>query len=435
MAKPTGVEPNAAMVQSALAEESALISSIIDSSPIGIAVIDLGGCYVSVNPAYAHLYGYVRTAMLGQSFTMVFAPAQRQQALELHQAFLLNAAHFPEAWQVFRCDGSQRNIMAESVAIHSATTGKLRLVYVVDITPLKIAEQKLQQSEAHFRTLASVLPVGIFRTDPQGHCIYVNERWCAIAGISATQATGSGWAAAIHPDDCERVVSSWYTCASQRIKFSQEYRFQRLDGSTCWVLGQAQEELGLTGEVIGYVGSITDITEHKRLETELRQLATTDFLTGLYNRRWFISRIEETIAHLQRTAEYPMALLMLDLDHFKEVNDNFGHVAGDALLKHFAELLSAAMRRGDIAGRLGGEVFAIILPGANLAAATQFAERFCEQIARSPLHYLEHTITQTVSIGVYEIKPTDGDPDTLLGAADKALYRAKAQGRNCVVAI
>jgi diguanylate cyclase (GGDEF)-like protein len=161
-------------------------------------------------------------------------------------------------------------------------------------------------------------------------------------------------------------------------------------------------------------------------------MATTDFLTGLPSRRSFIIRLEDELARLNRAIEQPIALLMLDLDHFKNVNDSYGHATGDSMLKHFANLVANELRRIDMAGRLGGEEFGIVLPGADVAAAKAFAERLCERIGNSPLLLNGSRIPFTVSIGVTHLRISDTDPDVALARADKFLYRAKERGRNRV---
>ena len=409
----------------------ALVGRIVESSPIGIAVIDFAGRYVSVNPAYADIYGYATDELLGLYFTAVFREPERERVLQLHQAFLQQGGAQHGEWEVMRRDGSQLSVMSDSVVLEGGAE-QLRLVYVADITPRKISEKQLRISESHFRSLAKALPVGIFRTDAAGQCIYVNERWCEITGLTTEQAQGGGWAGALHHEDRLRVAGKWAACAQNSVPFVDEYRFQCVDGQVRWVLGQAIEEYDAAGRVSGYVGSITDITEYKRLEEDLRQQANTDFLTGLFNRRAFLTRIDEEVARVQRVKDLQVALLMLDLDHFKRVNDQHGHAAGDALLRHFAEQLRSSLRRVDMAGRLGGEEFGIILEGASLADGRQYAERLCQRLADLPLAHAGLSIAFTVSIGVTGLRLSDQAAEAVLARADQALYRVKARGRNGV---
>lgn len=135
------------------------------------------------------------------------------------------------------------------------------------------AEQALTASEKRFHILAQVSPVGIFRTDALGNCVYVNERWCEMAGMDAETARGEGWARALHPEDRERVFREWQRAARKQLPFYTECRFRRPDGKVTWLLAQAAAERDSTGEVVGYVGSITDITTRKRNEEAIRNIA------------------------------------------------------------------------------------------------------------------------------------------------------------------
>lgn len=184
---------------------------------------------------------------------------------------------------------------------------------------------------------------------------------------------------------------------------------------------------------LGYtVGSRIDITERKLLETELRGLASTDALTGLANRRQFMQRLEDEIERVRRQTTREACVLMLDLDHFKRVNDQYGHAAGDSLLRHFANLLRQELRSTDTAGRMGGEEFALILPGSSPEAARAFAQRICDRLAGQPLLLGQQSVSATVSIGIAAIGREDLSADTVLSRADRALYKAKDGGRNQV---
>lgn len=145
----------------------------------------------------------------------------------------------------------------------------------------KKAEEALRLSEHQYATLAQASPVGLFRTDAEGHCLYVNERWCAIAGMTLEEALGEGWNQAIHPDDRARVHTAWYEAAQQRLPFQSEYRFQRPDGVTTWVFGQSVAQTLPSGQVTGYIGTVTDITMNKQAEEALQKYA--DEFQELYN--------------------------------------------------------------------------------------------------------------------------------------------------------
>jgi len=157
--------------------------------------------------------------------------------------------------------------------------------------------------------------------------------------------------------------------------------------------------------------------------------AHVDALTGLANRRAFDKELSRRLAQRQRQGT-PLCLLIIDIDHFKSFNDEFGHPLGDAILKQFANVFEATARQMDIAARLGGDEFAVVLPGINLEAASHVAERLRSAISDSPLQCEGHEHALTISIGLAEAE-VDDDPASLLRRADSALYAAKEAGRNC----
>lgn len=189
------------------------------------------------------------------------------------------------------------------------------------------------------------------------------------------------------------------------------------------------------GVISHFVGVKYDISERKSMQEQLWTMATCDFLTGLINRRYFMIKLEEEFNRWQRFQDYQVAVLMLDLDYFKRVNDRYGHAVGDAVLKHFADILHTHLRKTDAAGRLGGEEFAIFLPDTSASAAQIFAEHLCQQIRENPLKSDTLLINITVSIGIAVIETSDVHCDTVLMRADNALYQAKAAGRNRVEVI
>lgn len=182
--------------------------------------------------------------------------------------------------------------------------------------------------------------------------------------------------------------------------------------------------------------SFAFILMHKeRADRVSYELATTDPLTGVYNRRTFKDLAEPNLSRSRR-AHLPVSLLMLDLDHFKRTNDTFGHLAGDDVLKAFAELVRRCLRKEDLLARYGGEEFVVLLPGTSQFAASALAERIREQTAANPLDAAGHRVRVTVSVGVAsEAGDTLPSLESMLARADEALYKAKAEGRNRVVAM
>lgn len=186
------------------------------------------------------------------------------------------------------------------------------------------------------------------------------------------------------------------------------------------------------GELIGVLGIARDITERKRLEAELLEMATTDFLTDLSNRRHFITRMEQELRRVNRRDDLQIAVLMLDIDHFKHINDLFGHACGDGVLQQFSSIIRSELRMVDSAGRVGGEEFAILLSDTDAGGALAFGERLRERVAQSPMQHAGRQVGVTVSIGVTTMSSLDADTSAILQRADTALYSAKQRGRNRV---
>lgn len=236
-----------------------------------------------------------------------------------------------------------------------------------------------------------------------------------------------------HPDDVETAGSYRQELLAGLVKSSSaERRYVRKDGSVLWANRTVSLVRDHAGEPLYFLRIIEDISERKRLEAELRELAATDMLTGLPNRRAFIARLEEEHARLRRFDAQQAAVLMLDLDFFKRINDTWGHAAGDAVLRAVAAVVNAQIREVDLCSRLGGEEFAVLLTGAAPVAAREFAERLRRKIAENVVIHEGNRIAVTASIGVAALLAADDSADAALLRADRALYKAKEVGRDRV---
>ncbi len=291
---------------------------------------------------------------------------------------------------------------------------------------------ELQESEQQFRSYYDLGLIGMAITDPTKGWVQFNDRLCQILGYSRADLMTKTWSGITHPDDLAADVAQFNRVMAGEIEgYTLDKRFIRHDGGIVYTVLSVRSVRNPDGSPHHFVAMVQDITERKALELELRRLATTDALTDLDNRRHFLAQVTQELARFKRYNK-PTALLMIDLDHFKRVNDTHGHAAGDAVLRHCAAVARQILRKVDVMGRLGGEEFAALLPGTDGNGARQLAERLRQIIADSPTPAAGGLIEVTASIGVTLFALSDAAADTVLARADRALYRAKEQGRNRV---
>jgi diguanylate cyclase (GGDEF)-like protein/PAS domain S-box-containing protein len=295
----------------------------------------------------------------------------------------------------------------------------------------KETDGKLYETQELFRAIVENVGDLVAVLDTEGRRVYNSPSYQPLFREKDIR-QGSNSFMEIHPDDRERIKALFKKTVATGMGECAEFRFVLRDGSIRFMESDGRAIRDADGNVSKVVVVSRDITEQKRLEADLREMAATDMLTGLPNRRHFLGQLEQENARVIRAEEKCAAVLMIDIDHFKMVNDTFGHATGDLVLRHLADLMREDLRKIDTLGRLGGEEFAVILPGADSAAAEIFAERLRKQVAETPAVHDKWTIPLTISIGVTEIKPGDVSADDALTRADRALYRAKECGRNRV---
>lgn len=244
------------------------------------------------------------------------------------------------------------------------------------------------------------------------------------------------WIERIHPDDREARASALaHYFQGECRRYECAYRFRLADGHWIWLLDRGKAMSPAASELTrSLCGTLVDIQRYKEMEEELRHMALHDELTGLPNRRVFMDRLLEESERVRRHPGYGVAVAMLDVDHFKQINDQFGHDTGDRVLAALANTLRGELRANDLAARLGGEEFAVILDDVTLDDAHLWAERLRLAVAGLAIAAsAEGTVKITVSIGIARLDPASPVGEESLQRADRLLYAAKHQGRNCVV--
>ncbi len=299
---------------------------------------------------------------------------------------------------------------------------------LIDTTDRRRAEEALSAARMRLTEVIQHFPGGVLVEDAHGHILVANQTLCSLLGLPgpATALVGKTHAA-LRAAVGDGVFDTLLTDPAAADDRAHEREADLPDGRQ---LRSSLIPVRLDDDDIGRLWIVHDVTERRRHERALERLASTDALTGLANRRAFMAQLDAELNRVVRGGE-PGVLLMLDLDHFKRVNDTYGHPAGDAVLVELARVLRTVLRRDDLPGRLGGEEFAVLLPATATADAAVLAERLRATLERDEIDSASGPIRITASIGIAPL--AGADSSAVLASADTALYQAKGQGRNRVV--
>lgn len=297
------------------------------------------------------------------------------------------------------------------------------------------AEEALQQSEQKLAVIAKSAQDAIIMMDCEGRIAFWNPAATRTFGYEEQHVLGRDVHQVLAPEDQRKV-------ATESLQHFLKTGEGTVIGSTVEMLALHKDghvfpvELSLShfdaGSAYGAVGIVRDISERKRMEREMEDLATHDALTSFYNRAELVKRL---LSETERALRYqrPLSIFFIDLDHFKTVNDRFGHQAGDELLREFAILLRSEIRQMDLVGRYGGEEFVVILPETPSGQAMKMAQRILKQVASHRFDITnKQKLTVTVSIGVGTVPEHARSPEELIDIADSAMYAAKQAGRDRV---
>ena len=397
---------------------------IVASSPNLIALVDRNHQFQMVNDAYLKAFGKERRFLIGTHIRQTAGNDIYDEVVSP----ILKRAFSGDHVQIDRwIECPEIGLRFFNVSYHPLRSQDLHPRFVVinasDITELKRAETDRQRI---FELSLDMLSINTM----EGQFVETNPAWSRTLGWSATELRKKKWLDLVIPDDLTSStdVAHRLSCGESVVGF--ENRCQCKDGNIKWLSWSSHPD----PQRKRIFSTVRDVTIRKRMEEELLQLATTDPLTGAGNRRHFIER---ATAELLRGRRYgaQMALLMLDVDYFKEVNDTYGHSVGDEVLKRLVDCCHQELRETDIFGRYGGEEFAAVLVNTDKSGALRTCKRLLKAISRLKIRAGATTVSITVSLGLTMHQADDSSIDAVLKRADDALYQAKNTGRNQIVFI
>ncbi|AJJ12464.1 diguanylate cyclase domain protein [Yersinia rohdei] len=415
------------------------LESIYSNAPAGLCFIDSALSYVTVNDYLAELLGKNTAEINGRKvadFLPGIIPILQNALLMAYCNESIPDAEFqmPDKARVF--------FMRINAAKYPNGQVSGLSVAMIDISPLKEMQEKLRSSQQHYRNMVELNPQIPWTASPDGMITDVSSRFEKITGLTREEALADKWLRTIHTDDRHPTLVSWEHSLQTQEPLDVEIRFCHVEKGWNWMRIRAVPSVDAQGQVLCWYGTVEDIHERKLLELKLikanRRLeiqASTDSLTKLPNRREFKKVLAHEFMRAKRSSS-PLAILMIDIDYFKNFNDYYGHISGDACLRLVARALRKALKRNtDIVARYGGEEFAAILPDTDPTGASLVAEHILQSIrAMGIKHYDSKFRKVTISLGVtvYQapLHPGISDQADLMLAADQALYYSKKNGRN-----
>jgi diguanylate cyclase (GGDEF)-like protein/PAS domain S-box-containing protein len=414
-------------------EAEELFETAFSQAPIGMALIAPDGRWLKVNRALCVITGWPESELIQRPLQDITHPddvGADQELIELLLAADIHGYQFEKRY--IRRGGEE--IWAElSVSLVRDPAGAPRhfIVQVEDISERKEAQRRLQRAEAearaerdHATAIISAMGEGYALT-MDGEIKAINEALCVVTGFSASQLIGVRppypfWP----PEECDAIAAILADVVG-RNGGTHELTLMRANGERFEAEITARPAREEDGRAIGFVSTLRDVSVQKRQQRELERLARTDSLTQLANRHVLQEALVREAARRSSDGQQ-LALVLLDLDLFKQVNDAFGHPAGDAVLIEVARRLDETVRAGEVLARVGGEEFAWLLPACDADEALAAADRARAAIASEPFGRVGK-LTMSAGVGLVST-PSDGD--TLYRMADRALYEAKQSGHN-----
>jgi len=417
--------------EDALADSQAVYKSVVETGGAGVLTGDLNGNIVFVNESFCKIIGYSFEDLVGKPFANFLHPDDKVTVIEKFIQGLRNPeAGYELEFRAIHKDGHSVWIYPSVSPIFHKGVLTSGMAIVFDITERKKLEEAVKKSEERYRTILEEIQDNYFETDLAGNFTFVNDSMCRAMGYSEEELIGMNYRTLAAKEDIEVVYQDFNRVyrTGETMK-GLSYKFIQKNGSVGFGELSVSAIKDEEGNVVGFRGVARDVTERKRLERELNDIATHDFLTGLPNRLLLQDRLNVALAGAGRN-KTKLAVMMLDLDRFKVVNDTFGHSLGDKVLMAAGERLISMVRKSDTVARVGGDEFLVLLPKiAAVEDCLKVARKILESF-RKPFVINSYKIRITTSVG-FAVYPDDGeDSEALMRNADIAMYWVKERGRD-----
>lgn len=404
-----------------LGDQEAYVNAIIDNAAEGIIVINKQGKVETFNPAAEQLFGYLHHDIHHKPVNWLLPDLNIDRLSHYHG----------EHEATGRCKNGHDFDVALRISEMSTDNGLFYTCLVGDISERKAAEYKLMEAESRYRDLVETAHDLVFSIDTQGRWTYLNDATRRIYGYEPEEMLGSNFIEIQAPESYERDMAAFARVLEGHELLQYETTHLDKEGNQRYICFNTKPLFDNNGKVVRITGTARDVTEQKIFERELTYQAQHDTLTGLYNRNYFQQELQRLISRVARSGA-ECALLYLDLDQFKYVNDTLGHAAGDRLLLECTNLLKANIREGDLLARFGGDEFTILLYNLDQAATERVAENLRKLFESYRFMDSGKTFNVTSSIGITLINSETASVDEVMSQADLACNISKTQGRNCV---
>lgn len=433
----------------------------VDQSPASTIILDNERTIIYVNPACVQITGYSANELIGKPIDILRSDLHPPEYYKLIWPIVLSGKVWrgdvcskrkngENVWELIslsplkleggeivgflsvRLDDTERREAEKKLR---RAYGELEATVKERTEELVVANQSLVESQKYLDIAQEIAHLGHWKLDIETNELIASDEFLRILGLSREEATFQSFIEVIDPKDRELSSEMFKKGIEDGENWDFEYRLKCKDGKEKIIHAVGNVVTNEAGKTIQIVGTAQDVTEQKLVEDKLKELMYIDEVTGIANRRCYQKTIKSEWNRAKRK-KAPISVIMVDIDYFKQYNDTYGHSEGDDCIRYVAQTLhTLILRAGDLLARYGGEEFVVVLPGSDKDTATKLAVRLRKKIESLRIEHSNSSISKyvTISLGVATLIPgKDEESNTLVSTADRALYSAKAEGRNCV---